>query len=472
MQNTPRPDPNAEVPDVSRRDFLRGGSFAALVALAGGVPIRAAEETNKVGAGAVNPDGTTNYKGEAVPVHVGLVGCGPWGRELLKTLGTLPNGPVAAVCDPYATALKRAGTLAPDAHAYEDHRQLLTDPTVEAVLVATPSYLHREVVLDALKAGKHVYCEAPMATTVDDARAIAQAARASLRLNFQVGLQNRADKQMLNLCNFIRTGVLGRPLKARQQYHKKQSWRLPAPSPDREKAVNWRLDHDRSPGLIGEFGVHQIDVANWFFLARPAAVTGLGSLRQWRDGRDVPDNVVALLEYPGGVFLTYEATLGNSFEAELGLFFGSDCAVMMRDRRAWMFQEVDAPQLGWEVFARRDAFYQESGIVLAAGYSKQAPNQAAPAPGLVDEKSALQYALEAFLINCYNHQAAVRDFNAAYDPKDTAGLKEYLAGLDKTRLSAAGWSEGYESAVTVIKANEAVLKNQRITLAPDGYEVA
>jgi predicted dehydrogenase len=469
MPDTSSSNPAAEPSDLSRRDFLRGGSAAALLAWAGGVPVQAAAATNQVAAGVVNPDGTTNYKGEAVPVHVGIVGCGPWGREILKTLAGLTNGPVVAVCDTYANALKRAGTLAPDAHKYENHQQLLADPTVEAVVVATPSHQHQDVVQDALKAGKHVYCEAPLAASLQDARAIAQVARASTGVYFQAGLQNRADKQILNLATFIRTGVLGRPLKARQQFHKKQSWRVPAPTPDREKAVNWRLDRGFSPGLVGEFGVHQLDLANWFFLARPVAVTGLGAVSQWRDGRDVPDNVVAVFEYPGGVFLTYEASLGNSFDGELSLFFGSDCAVMVRDRRAWMFQELDAPQLGWEVFAKRDAFYKESGIVLAAGYSKQAPTTTAPATASLDEKSALQYALEAFLVNAYNHQTAVRDFNAAYDPKDLAALKEYLASLEQTRLPAAGWAEGYESAVTVIKANEAVLNQRRIAFAPDWF---
>lgn len=456
--------------EVTRREFIKDGSVAIL-ALAS-TPLAGTGNAADTNAPVSGTDSATEYKGQSPPVSLGLIGCGPWGRELLKTASVLPNAPVVAVCDTYPAALKRAATLAPEAKQYENYRDLLADPKVEGVIVATPSHLHRDIVLDAIRAGKHVYCEAPLAADIDDARAIAKAAKESIKVNFQAGLQNRADRQVLNLATFIRTGVLGRPIKARQQYHKKQSWRAAAPTPERQKEVNWRLDHAISPGLVGEIGIHQIDLANWFFMLRPTAVTGFGSLRQWRDGRTVPDNVVAILEYPGGLFLTYEATLGNSFDAELNLFFGSDCAIMLRDRRAWMFQEIDAPQLGWEINAIKEKFYKATGVVLAAGYSKAMPNQTAkPTEVPQDPKSPLQYALEAFVINSYNHQAAIRDFTSAYDPSDTNALKEYLDEIAKTRVPAPGWAEGYEATATALKANQAIAGNQRITIEPAVFEL-
>lgn len=454
--------------EVNRRDFLRGGSAATVMMLMGGIPILAAEEEKKD----APADDTTNYKGEATPVNVGVIGCGPWGREIIKTLSLIPHGPVVAVCDNYAAMVKRAATLAPEAARYDDYQQLLADPKVQAVVVATPSHLHKEIVLAAFKAGKHVYCEAPMATTFEDAAAIARAAREQLKLNFQVGLQNRADKQIVNLGTFIRTGVLGKALKAQHQFHKKQSWRLPSPNPDREKALNWRLDKALSLGLAGELGIHQIDVTNWFFNSLPLAVTGFGSLVQWKDEREVPDNVHALIEYPGGAFLNYEATLGNSFESEMGTFYGTDCAIMIRERRAWMFKEADAPLLGWEVYAKKDAFYKDSGIVLGAGNTNQKAQMKATEGDAVDETTALQYALDHFLINSYSLQSGVEDFIATYGADDKKALDEFLAELAKTRLAAPGWKEGFESAVTVIKTNEAVQKGQRIAFQKEWFELA
>lgn len=457
---------NAEKnPDLNRRDFLRGGSFATLMMMMGGVPVNAA-------AAAGEADGT-DYKGEAPSMNVGVIGCGVWGREIVKTLSVLPNAPIVAICDIYPAFLRRAGRLAKEAAKYENYKDLLQDEKVQVVVVATPSHEHTRIVFDAFRAGKHVYCEAPMATTLEDARAIAKAAQRNLKVNFQVGLQNRADLQLDKLSEFMRTGVLGRTLKVRQQWHKKQSWRLTSPNPDREKYINWRLDKDLSLGLVGEIGIHQIDLTTWYLLERPKAISGFGSLVNWRDGRTVPDNVVARFEYPAGIFLDFESTICNSFDAEMGVLFGSDCAIMMRDRRAWMFKEADAPLLGWEVYARKDAFYKESGVVLGAAGTKQETHsqKGTAADDVVDPKTALQYSLENFIVNSHNHQAAVEDFAEFYDAADTEALREYLVDVDKTRLAASGWREGYESAVTVIKANEAIVAGKRIELPDALFEV-
>ena len=468
---------SSNLSEVNRRDFLAGGSFATMMMLMGGVPLNAAEDKP-----AVNPDGTTNYKAKAVPVNVGVIGCGIWGRELLKTLALLPHGPVVAIADTYPAYLKRAASLAPNAQQHPDVEKLLADPKVEAVVVATPSHLHKDVVLAALKAGKHVYCEAPLAATIEDARAIAAAAKASLKLNFQAGLQSRSDKQIINLSKFVRSGAAGNLVKARQQFHKKQTWRLASPNPEREKEINWRLDKAVSLGLTGELGIHQVDVANWFFANLPLAVSGYGSIIQ-KDGRELPDNVAVRLEYPDGIFLNYEVTIDSTFDTETGLFFGTNATIMMRERRAWMFKELDAPLLGWEVYGKKEAFYKESGIVLGAGATKQdaqekktdkdAPATAAGAPStdLVDEISALQYSLDSFLVNSHMVAAGVKDFTDTYGD-DPQQLRDYLKDQEKNRLPAAGWKEGYESAVTVIKANEAALKDQKIVFDKEWFNVA
>ena len=127
----------------------------------------------------------------------------------------------------------------------------------------------------------------PIAATVDDARAIAQAAKAAGKVNFQCGLQARSDPQNhFLLVNHVRAASYGKPVMARSQWHKKQSWRRASPNPEREKAVNWRLNKEISTGLIGELGIHQLDLITWFLNQRPAGVSGLGGILNWNDGRD------------------------------------------------------------------------------------------------------------------------------------------------------------------------------------------
>lgn len=456
---------NMDQSELNRRDFLAGGSFATVMMLMGGVPLNAAEEA-KPAAGT----GPTNYKGEATPVNVGIIGCGLWAREVLKTLALLPHGPVVAICDPYPAYLKRAGDLAPKAQRYKTHEELLADANVQAVIVATPTHQHKDLVIAALKAGKHVYCEAPLAQTVEDARAIAKAAKETPKLNFQAGLQSRSDLQMVNLHKWrIQPAVWGKPIAARQQWNKKQSWRLASPNPDREKEINWRLEKAVSAGLAGEVGVHQLDLANWFFASLPSAISGVGSLIQWKDGREVADTVRVMCEYPGGITASFESTIANSFEGELAIFLGSDGAIMVRERKAWLFKEADAPVLGWEVYSKREEFYRESGLTMGAGGTKQTTHtedRFAPA----DPKSPLQYSLDAFLINSHNLAAGVKDFTETYGD-DQAQLLEYLKDQEKNRQPAAGWKEGLAATVTAIKANEAILNSKRIELKPADFEV-
>src|SRR5438477_8113 len=113
----------------------------------------------------------------------------------------------------------------------------------------------------ALAAGKHVYCEAPLASTLEDARAIAAAAAAATGRVFQGGLQGRANALYRHVAQFVKSGVLGTPVLVSAHWGRKDSWRRVAPTPEREAQLNWRLEARTSPGLAGEALIHQIDLA-------------------------------------------------------------------------------------------------------------------------------------------------------------------------------------------------------------------
>jgi predicted dehydrogenase len=448
--------------ESNRRDFLKGGSVATLMTMLGGVELFA--QTNAA------PVGET--KAPAVKTKMAVIGLGAWGREIINTLARVPQADIAAICDTYPASLKRAASAAPGAAQTADYQTILDNKDIKAVIIATPTFQHKEVALAALKAGKHVYCEAPLAGSIEDAREIALAARAAKNLAFQTGLQIRSDPQRLFLLTFIRTGALGKTVLARAQWHKKTSWRSASPNPEREKALNWRLNKATSLGLIGELGSHPIDQAGWFLKALPQAVTGFGSVTFWKDDRDVPDTVQAVLEFPGGVQMIYDATLANSFDGEYEMLYGSDAALMMRESKAWMFKEVDSPLLDWEVYADKLKFYNDTGIALVAGKSKPPPTDAQGHPVQPDPLTTtpLFAALDNFLRNAADLSAAEEDYKASYGADDVEGLREHLSKV--LRRPAAGYLEGFQAAVTAVKANEAILSGQRIELKPEWYELA
>jgi predicted dehydrogenase len=439
--------------DLTRRDFIKGGSAATLMGLLGGIELTARAAEAETPAVAV------------AKTRCAVIGLGSWGREIVSTLSRIPTAEVAAVCDTYGASLRRAARSAPGAAQVNDYRKILEDDTVPAVIVATPTHLHREIVVNALQAGKQVYCEAPLAHTLEDARAIALAARQAPSQHFQSGLQLRADKHRAFVLNFIRSGARGRAVAARAQYLKKQSWRQAAPSPERESELNWRLNPESSVGMVGELGIHQLDASNWIHDALPVSVTGFGSMLLWRDGRELPDTSHLVVEYGNGVRLIQTCTLANSFEGEYEVYYGTDGTVTFMGSKSWLFKEADAPLLGWEVYARKDSFYQETGIALMMDASKQK----SLTQEVTDVITPLQYALENFLRSASDVKAAVEDFTSIYG-EDEEALKEHMTTVP--RQPGAGYLEGYQATVLAIKAHEAITNNQRVELPPSLFELA
>jgi predicted dehydrogenase len=447
--------------DVSRRDFLKGGSLATAMTLLGGVELAFKPQS------ACAVDASTLH---GPPVKLAVIGLGAWGREILTTLTRIPEANVVAICDRYPAFLRRAAKFAEKAEAVEDCRRILENKEIQAVIIATPSHQHREVAVAALQAGKHVYCEAPLATSLEDARAIALTARNAPKQVFQAGLQSRSDPQRAFVRSFIRSGAVGKPVMARGQWFKKQSWRQTSPNVEREKELNWRLNPETSLGLVGEIGIHHLDTVSWFFDRLPAAVTARGSICHWSDGRSAPDTVQVVFELPDGAMASWDGTLANSFLSSQEVICGSDAAVLLRDARAWWFKEVDAPLLGWEVYAMKEVVCEETGIVLRANATKSTNQDGKPGEDKAsDTKTALEWALGNFLANVNEVSATVEDFNASFNPNDKAALLKLLSEVK--RQPAAGYKEGYEATVAVIKANEAMVRGQRVVLSKDVFEL-
>jgi|TARA_B100001540_G_C15803069_1_gene640785 predicted dehydrogenase len=448
--------------DFNRRDFISsaGGSLAAMAAMMQALEARAQDSEGK--------DSVRRTDDSTPPVKMGLIGYGPQGREIARNLAQLPSAPLVAVSDNYGAMLRRAKREHPKAKGYENYGDLLKDENVEGVIIATAPHDHKDIVQAALKAGKHVYCEAPLGGTAADAKAIAQAAKANPAQNFQAGLQYRSEPQRHFMFPFMRAGAIGKAVHARTQWHKKTSWRRVSPNATREKAINWRLNPELSPGLAGEIGMHQADLVNYFLKLQPIAVNGFGNTIQWRDGRKVPDTVNLVYQYENGFSLTQELTLSNSFDGEYEVMHGTNSAVMLRGAQAWMYKEADAPLIGWEVYARKMPHYGTPGVVLAAGATTLSKGKKLYVESTFTQ-SPLFYSLEAFAYNSHQVRSAVKDFTDTFGEADADTLRDFLKEqLDGTNslLPAASAAEGYTATVIGLKANEAVQTGKQIEINP------
>jgi predicted dehydrogenase len=278
-----------------------------------------------------------------------------------------------------------------------------------------------------------VYCEAPIAHTVEDAKALATVASGAKTV-VAAGFQGRANPVYQRAAGFIGSDTLRDPVALVAQANRKTSWRFPASEPGTDRTVNWRLDPDVSLGLAGEIGAQQFDVATWLLGSAPARVSGRGAIRLHQDGRTVFDTVSAELIWANGVTMQWSATLASSYGGQYEVLHCVNAAIRLAWTHAWLFKEVDSPTQGWEVYATRRQFFDDEGIVLVADATKLAA-QGRLKQGAMLSNTPLYYALADFL-------------SAASDGKPPAC----------TMADAA------LATIIGIRANEAILKATTLTI--------
>ncbi|MBI5433953.1 MAG: Gfo/Idh/MocA family oxidoreductase [Planctomycetes bacterium] len=402
---------------IDRRDFLvHGASAAAAFAL-----------TSELVAAASLPQ-------TKVPIDVALVGCGRQGRAILGELAKIEGVKVVAVVDVLDARLKSGQRRVQGAEGYATIAEMLDKAkSVAAVFVATPSHTHKDVALECLAAGKHVYVESPLATTLDDCRTLVQAARKSGKVCV-TGMYGRSNPIYGLARSFFRSGALRDTVTMRAQYHKKSTWRTPGANAEEEAALNWPLDPKVSLGLVGEYGTQQFDVFHWFLGAYPTAVRGFGSIQLHKDGRTVHDTVLCELQFPGERRLIYDATLANSFDSQHELFCGSMGSIKLAWTAGWMFKEADSPTQGWEVYANRQQFHDEQGITLIADATKLA------AQGKLKEGVGLP------------------------NPPLYYPLADFLKSVTENTPVVCSVEEGLRAAAVAILANQAVTTGQTVAI--------
>lgn len=273
-------------------------------------------------------------------IRVGVIGCGARSHELIEALLKIPSAEIAGVCDAYKGRIERAiDRTSGKAKAYRDYREILADRSMDAVVVVTPDHWHRRMVLDAVAAGKDVYCEKPLTYRSPEGVEIATAAKKAGRI-VQVGSQSVSSAAQGKAREVIRFGKLGKVTLIRAAYNRNTAsgaWVYPfppdasprtvdwemflGPAPKRafslERFFRWRCFEDYSGGISTDLFVHLVTTIHYLMGARmPSRVVALGELYRWKDGREVPDTMNAVLEYPEGFTVNLSSTFNNQSAGE------------------------------------------------------------------------------------------------------------------------------------------------------------
>lgn len=256
------------------------------------------------------PDTLNEIKNEKA--RIAVIGTGSRGQYHIHALLPMQHAEIVALCDIYPPNLEEASKLCPTARKYTDYRKLLESPDIDGVVIATPLNWHAPIVLDALSAGKHAFCEKSMALTMDECKAIYDAYQKTDKVLYFC-MQRMFDEKYIKGMQMIHSGLIGDVVGLRCHWFRNHDWRRPVPSANLERQINWRLYRASSAGLMTELATHQLEVCNWATKRIPQSVVGMGDIVNWKDGREVYDSVSLTYRYNSGVKITYESLISNKF---------------------------------------------------------------------------------------------------------------------------------------------------------------
>jgi len=238
-------------------------------------------------------------------VRIGIAGLGRLGRRHAENLATrVPGAELVAACSPVEAELQWAGTALGIAHRYRDYGDLLRHPGLDAVFLVTPTTLHPAQIMQALDAGKHVFCEKPLSLDLADCERVQRAAAARPELQVLVGFVRRFDASYRDAQARIAQGSIGRPFMVRAQ------------TCDRiDPTGAFVAFAATSGGIFLDCSVHDIDLARWLLgtpagapRARRVYAVGTNAVyEKLRDYDDV-DNGLAICEFDGGQIACFYAS--------------------------------------------------------------------------------------------------------------------------------------------------------------------
>ena len=234
------------------------------------------------------------------PVRFTLAGFGAWGKFHAQSIVETPGAILAAISAPSDASRDEARRLHPDARIFSDSLAMIAEADYDIIDIVTPSHTHRSLAIAAMERGKHVLLEKPMATTLDDCKAIVAAAQ-RYQVHLAVGHEFRLSSQWGEIKSIIERGTIGEPQYVLVELSRK---------PYRRGADGWRYDAERVGSWVLEEPIHFFDLARWY-LERSGDPVELHAFGNSRDPQrpGLFDNFSAIFRYANGSYAVVSQTL-------------------------------------------------------------------------------------------------------------------------------------------------------------------
>jgi len=296
-------------------------------------------------------------------IRLGAIGTGQRCQYLLSLFNRAGGSDLVAVCDVYEPHRQEAmAKFGPNAREYGDHREVLANPDVDAVVIGTPDHWHVPILTAAVAAGKDAYCEKPVTHTVEQGQGIISAVHNSKRV-VQIGTQQRSWPHFVQAKALVDEGRLGQITLVRTYWYQnyqlaqdrlraaidtaKLDWKqflgsAPYRPFDQDQYEFWRWYWDFGGGAMTDLFVHWVDVAQWFLNKdMPERATATGMKATFKQ-RDCPDTMGASYAYPGFIVDWDCAMIGNVEDGGL-MFRGTKAALWLHRSGFKLFDEMNRP---------------------------------------------------------------------------------------------------------------------------------
>jgi predicted dehydrogenase len=409
-------------------------------------------------------------------INVALLGAGAQGQVLTDAMLRIPGLRFRAVCDVWAEYnQKRVVNILKkfkhEVNGYEDYREMLDkEKEIDAVVIATPDFWHARHTIDSLKADRHVYCEKEMSNTLEGARSMVAAARETGKL-LQIGHQRRSNPRYIHCYDKLlgEAKLLGRIVTVNGQWNRAAAPDLGAPDryaipearlkqygfKDMAQFRNWRWYKGLGGGPIVDLGSHQIDVYSWFLSANPSHVMASGGLL-YHDPKthEWYDTVMVVYDYEtplGPAKAFYQTQTTNGSQGYYESFMGDQGTLLISESElnyaGQLYRDPNAP--AWDQWIQK-------GYVSAP--KEQEAKQQGESRAVADVRESVapdQHTVPVVLRDPY-HQPHLQNF--------------FDAVRGKAKLNCPS-EAAYETAVAVLKVNEAIEAGTRLSFKAEDFKV-
>jgi len=425
---------------------------------------------------------------DAEPINVALLGAGAEGQVLMTACLNMNDTPGAprvrfkAVCDIWTQynqrlVSRRLTGFGHEHNDYVDYEEMLDKEkdNLDAVIIATPDFWHADHAVACLEAGLDVYCEKEMSNTLEGAKRIVEAANSTGRL-LQIGHQRRSNPFYKHAYNKLikEANLLGQLTTINGQWNRSKSacedivvadaYKLDDASlekygfGDMQRFLNWRWYKGLGGGPIVDLGSHQIDIYTWFVGSNPKSVIASGGQDYWPD-RDWYDSVMTIFEYEqakGNVRAFYQTITTNSGQGYFENFMGDEGTLIISESSArnMTYREAWVDEAKWQPWV-------DKGYIKATTDEEEEVEEVDDSAVEIDPRQSLTPPSYAF------PDTVTMDGKPAHQPH----LENFFSAvLGKEELNCPA-EIGYETAVTVLKVNEAIEAGRKLEFTEDEFTV-